>query len=715
MSDICPGNGESVGYGVDTDICTDIYGFPYIPGKRIMGCLRETAYQLKEYGLNEADEETIIGIFGDANGIEGKLRLSSAILPGIDSMHEYINSLGSDGKKEYLIRQSSEDKIIRTYSSVRGQTSIEESGRAKKGTLRFIRVLNQYDPMTGAPIEFVCDIDISMLNDKEIKLLEKCCKSLRHLGMHRNRGLGNVIITSDFDKNKTAEVVKINDSASGGSAQIMMRYTVEFDSPITLQEYLENGSQIKARTIIGVFAGKYLKNNSQADETFKKIFLDGTVRWSALTPVINDMISNPIPAVIMKLKNDNNKLINSFTCEDNDWKKKKPKSLDGYYMSHDKVKGMCYIAQPEIQTTYHNRINTPDSNRDDKGLYIQDSIKQGVVYGGYVILPANLKESVKELLSENDIRIGRGKKVQYGAATIRNVEIIDHAPDIINASEGEPVFAVLRSDLVLRDGTGVRTDENYIREVISEALNINNIIPEGYHDICRYHVITGYNNMWQMQKPKIQAVMAGSVYCFTCKAGNYPSEIVLGEYQQEGLGLIELMSLNNMKEIHNIRQGNITKKKYAEDKEAVQRLYNALLYEACLDKMNEYAFTFKETVEKRSKNTDKFKFEKVPVGRLRLMLQESADICDLWAKIEEMKTSDVSSEDVGKKKNTSELIKRFYGNKTIDYKQIIKDEQLWEEVNSNSVVYEMVKKHWKEPLFTLLHMIHYQKDRRAMR
>jgi len=33
MSDLCAGNGESSGYGIDTDICADNFGFPFIPAR----------------------------------------------------------------------------------------------------------------------------------------------------------------------------------------------------------------------------------------------------------------------------------------------------------------------------------------------------------------------------------------------------------------------------------------------------------------------------------------------------------------------------------------------------------------------------------------------------------------------------------------------------------------------------------------------------------
>ena len=111
--------------------------------------------------------------------------------------------------------------------------------------------------------------------------------------------------------------------------------------------------------MIGVFANIYRNTYGKTDEMFDHLFLDGTVKWSALTPVIDGIISEPAPAMLLKLKNDDGRLINSFACDEKDWKKKKPKSIDGYFASVDEEKGTYYVAQPGTEINYHNRLTEP--------------------------------------------------------------------------------------------------------------------------------------------------------------------------------------------------------------------------------------------------------------------------------------------------------------------------------------------------------------------
>lgn len=710
MSDLCVGNGESVGYGIDSDICKDNYGFPYIPGRRILGCLRDAAEKLKEYGLNEATEEAIDFIFGDADSLEGKLCISNAYIPGFDAMHGYILSLkDEDPKRDYLIRQSTEDKIIKMFSSVRGQTRIGNDGKAENGSLRFVRVLNQYDPMTHKPMEFCCQADLSALNEEQVKLVLKSCKTLRHIGLERNRGLGNVKVTLEPDRDRSHQETTVwsalDNCVLGNAEQLCISYQVRFDSPVTVQEYLESGSQIKARTMIGIFAGLYLNKYKQADEVFNKLFLDGTVRWSALTPVINGINSDPVPAMFMKLKNGGGEIINSFTADDPEWRKKKPKSLEGYFIAIDETQSVCYVAQPETEINYHNRINgSKGIDREKKGLYMQESLKQGMVYGGSVFLPGEMYDAVKEILKIQQIRVGRSKKVQYGTAVIQKAEPSVYNPISILPEDGEAVFAILKSDLVFQENAGIKIDNGYVRSRIAEASGLENSLPEGFYDICRYHVLSGYNAMWHMQKPKIQAVMGGSVYCFCGKKGKYLSELVLGEYQQEGMGVIKLVTLKNLKNMGTVRKGKISVKQSETDRETVQRLENMILYEAVLAQFNEYAFLFSKA--------NKSLMENLPSRRLRQMLLDADDIASLWEMVKNMKTSDVSSESEGKLAKVIKLLEQFYGKEQdeIDFEKMIDDARLLEEVKKNEDVYERIKKRWKEPLLTLLQMAHYQKS-----
>lgn len=716
MSDLCVGNGESVGYGIDSDICSDSYGFPYIPGKRILGCLRESSEELKSYGFQEATEENIRFLYGDADGKEGNLSIGNAYFPGIESMHQYINSLMEDDKnKDYLVRQSSKDKIIQLFSSVRGQTKIDENGKAQDGTLRFIRVLNQYNPLNGEEIEFTCLADDSKLNAEHKKLLESSCLALRHIGMDRNRGLGNIEIRlEDVKESDYVLELENKETLSHGleTEMVELSYTVSLDDPITLQEYMETGSQIKARTMIGFFANEYLKRNSnQADENFKKLFLDGTVRWSALTPVINGRISQPVPAMLMKLKNQGGKLINTVACCDDVWKSKKPKSLDGFFSVRDEKNKAYYVAIPEIVTTYHNRIRKGDNEESVTGLYMQDALEQGMIYGGTVTAPNSLVKELGSLFQVKKVRLGRSKKVQYGSGTIQSIKIGIQKVQEIVVEDKEPVFAILKSDLIWQQDGLMDVKNETIREAIATLVGLQNEIPEGYRDICRYHVLTGYNSMWQMQKPKVQAVMGGSIYCFKGNAGTYPNRILMGEYQQEGMGVIELVPFHSLLEFTKVEKGTIGTKQYVTEDEIKESLHNQLLYRASLEEMDEYAFRFYRQKQK-SAPKDRTKAEQtIPGRRLRQMLNNANSIMELWDMVESMKTSDVSSESKGKQKTSKELLERFYGadKNVIDLKKIIQNESLWEEVQKNDKVKNMLQDNWKEPLFMFLQMTHYQK------
>ncbi len=716
MSDLCAGNGSSVGYGVDNDICADNFGFPFIPARRILGCLRESSEKLREYGLDIATEENINSIFGNENGKEGALSIDNAYINGIESMHGYIMSLKED-YKDYLIRQSTEDKMIRLFSSVRGQTKISDDGKAEAGSLRFIRVLNQYNPITGKPFEFVSKVNTLALNDEQIKLLEMACKSLRHIGMDRNRGLGSVIIIPDFKgEAQESDDLIYEDNSTQVAEKVCFRYQLRFDSPIALQEYLENGSQIRARTMIGAFSSIYLKKYGKNEDVFKKLFLDGSVRWSALNPVICGLNSNPAPSMIMKLKNENGKLINAFSNNDGEWKKKKPKTLEGFFASVDEEKDKVYISEPEIEINYHNRISEQDGKKT--GLYMQESLRQGMIYGGYVIAPYDCADSVKELLMERNIQLGRSKKVQYGNVKMLKVQKTDCCSENVSIDDGESVFAILKSDLIVTNDAAVRIDNAFIRQLIAEKTGLYDEIPEGMYDICRYHVLSGYHSMWHMQKPKTQAVMGGSVYCFTGKKGSYSSTILLGEYLQEGFGIIEIIPMSKMNRLSNVEYGNLSMYITKIDQEIKNQLENLLLVNAAKSDIQEYAFAFKkkwdiQLQEAKKQNKDK----KVPVGRLRQMLLDSNSIEDFCEMVESMKTSDVSSESEGKKKNSEDLLIEFYGGKTendklhleMDITRFIKDKDLVNALNNNPLALSRVKTMWKEPLSILLHMIHYGK------
>ena len=96
------------------------------------------------------------------------------------------------------------------------------------------------------------------------------------------------------------------------------------------------------------------------------------------------------------------------------------------------------------------------------------------------------------------------------------------------------------------------------------------------------------------------------------------------------------------------------------------------------------------------------------------MLHDAGTLADLWKMTESMKTSDVSSESNGKKEASRKLLSGLYGSDKdkINWKHLISDKQLAEQLYSNPDAIMRINKHWKEPLSTLLHIVHYRKGGR---
>ena len=62
LSDMCVSDGGIYNSAIDTDICYDEYGFPYIPAKRLKGCLRECALELKDVISSICQNSSVVGV-----------------------------------------------------------------------------------------------------------------------------------------------------------------------------------------------------------------------------------------------------------------------------------------------------------------------------------------------------------------------------------------------------------------------------------------------------------------------------------------------------------------------------------------------------------------------------------------------------------------------------------------------------------------------------
>lgn len=186
LSDTLIGSGEGWGATIDSDIVFDKYGLPYIPAKRIKGCLRESAVEVLEMfervNIGFASQKEIDSLFGEAGSEEsGELSFSNAYIEYYASNKQWIEWLEDKHRNIF-----SKDTVLNTFTSIRRQTAIEKNGLKKKYSLRTSRVLIR-GLKFSAKMETSEEVDI-----EKIDLLSFAARNLRHIGTNRNRGFGLV-------------------------------------------------------------------------------------------------------------------------------------------------------------------------------------------------------------------------------------------------------------------------------------------------------------------------------------------------------------------------------------------------------------------------------------------------------------------------------------------------------------------------------------------
>ena len=195
LSDTLIGSGEGWGATIDTDVVFDDFGLPYIPARRVKGCLRESALEVVEMfeqsGIDFASRDDLNPLFGKAGQNEsGALSFSNCYLDDYSLNKQWI---------EWLIAEYpdifSKDAVLDTFTSIRQQTAINKNedpdssarkGIAEKASLRTSRVLDKGIKFSGS-IESSFELENSLFD-----FLFFATRNLRYMGTNRNRGFGAV-------------------------------------------------------------------------------------------------------------------------------------------------------------------------------------------------------------------------------------------------------------------------------------------------------------------------------------------------------------------------------------------------------------------------------------------------------------------------------------------------------------------------------------------
>lgn len=615
-SDLCASSGESMGSYIDSDVCYDDNGIPYIPSKRIKGILRESAQEYCDWNEKLKDcIDSIFGIEGERN--PGKLKIDNAYIKGYETVTEELNEI----PKDYVSKQ----RIINAFTYTRYQTAIDENtGTSLDNSLRTTRVVKQGNV-------FVANIDIDA-DEKEIKLLENASKLCKHMGMNRTRGYGEIsceLKKANIDNSNKKIDINIDDDLE---CEIRLLLKAESEIMVSKQNAEITENYIPGSNILGSIAKKYLDENKidfeNITDEFINLFLNGNVKYN--NAYITDKAENvyyPIPFSYTKVKNVQNEFYNKMFDVT-----KENVQLSGITGKFVTLEGKDFIKEVEQTENYHHQrpkdksIGHAIPKEDGGTLYQYTAIAKNQYFLCKIVGKASYLKQIAKYISEGEVlRVGKSKSTEYGKLVIKNIKI----SEVKLAEKTYKKFAVIltSNNIVMKDAQ-ITTDKEAFVNILKDKLGENIKLERAF---INYEKVSGYNIIWNLPKEQLESFKAGSVFVFNCDEGiSLKSNYTIGQKQNEGYGnfvIIDLEGKNSELHLNEYKENN-TNKNINEISNQTKDILKRTLEDAISD---EIIYDVIDTV------SGEYKLNNSTIGRVLLMLKQSKNIEEFYRNVESIK------------------------------------------------------------------------------
>lgn len=617
-SDLCVGSGYSYAGIIDSDICYNENGIPYIPGRRIKGCLKEAGEMI---GLPQLDQ-----LFGEAGyGRNQGILVGNAYPEGYREQNRELTQLKSckSPYAEYLTQQ----KVLEQYTRIKAQTEIEREGKtASRNSLRYIRVVNQYTEGSCGPKPMCFLADVEFDCDREP--MEKAVKALRHIGMERNRGLGSVecrledICVSENGKSMVEKRVECKDTQ-----RVCINYVIRNVQPLMLSsEYNEQTeSFVSGKSVLGALASAYLEREGTGseDDAFYDLFLNGKTIFTNLTMCKAETVSGeliyrhyePVPLFINRLKKTK-KIVNLAGKRDgtegddyNPERGNQPQKLNGKFITFLSDKKVA-VSEPDTSLVYHH--SRKQKSRDGKNgvLYTQEVLREDQYFSGSIMTEARYADIICRLLEEKTLRFGKSKSAQYGRCRIVRIKE-DAYTYSMSLKAGEKILVAFVSDGIFINETGYTVDYEQVRELLAKSLGLSyraDIVDETVYMQTR--IISGYHTVWNLKKPSVPGIKAGSVFEYTVESDCVIHTEFAGERNLEGSGRIHIYREKDMSYAMEVYKETAETAEPDKTRDMLKRIF--------MD-------SFMDFVRGRALEAERIGINASALGRVTLMLSESLE------------------------------------------------------------------------------------------
>lgn len=527
LSDMCTYSGETYNSIVDTDVVYDVHGIPYIPAKRVKGCIREAALELLEFGL--ISREKYEKLFGKEGNQQSGFSLSNAYL----KEHAALVAVAEHLKKNGL---AAPQNVLDQYTDVRTQTAVDlETGVADKNSLRTMRVIRR-------GLEFEAECNPGKNVDAELqKLLELAVSLVKHMGVSRSRGLGLVEMkldnTGEMDSKETNKHVFITKEQLKEKNKINYRITLK--SAMVCKSPQGNQAQtqdyIAGSKVLGLLAG------ALGREAYLDLMENHGIRVSNAYIMNGEKRCMPARLSMQKQKDqsydDEGKMLIKDMLYDPDVTGKQMTPAGVAYMDADR-----HTASVVTEISYHHQRPADKSvgratGEDGSGFYQLCGISAGQTFGGSIYADKVCAEKILEAVNVlGEVRMGYGKSSEFGAVdfVLYDVEPFDEQ----SQSMMHDAVLTLGSDVILYNEYGMPSTEiNVLKNCLEAVTGVDDL--ELTHPFLDFALIGGFNVTWQRRKPEFHALGKGSAFLVHSDKGFDAERLrsqFIGERTAEGYG-----------------------------------------------------------------------------------------------------------------------------------------------------------------------------------
>lgn len=608
LSDLCCYSGEVYNTTVDTDVVYDDYGLPYIPAKRLKGCIREAALELYEMGLMPHYN----AIFGKEGSDASAFTISNARLENYDAK---VKELKQFEKTDFVNQRN----VLSLFTYLRTQTAVDtNTGTAIENSLRTLRVLKK-------GLIFHADVDLE--NKDYFEEFKNAVSMVKHMGVSRTRGLGLVELKVENSLSTSVDHVLFKENELKDENKIS--YTIHLNSPLICKS--AQGNQAKTEDYIVGSKVLGLIARSMGNDAYQKVMNDIVVSNAYVS--LDGNRSLPGRNSLQKIKNQSYvdgkmEIVDMmYFKNDNDKEQRTPANID--YMSDQNE-----VLSVEKQISYHHQRPSDKSigratSREGQ-FYQLASICEAQTFKGFIYANRETAKQIMDAVSKlGQVRMGYGRNSEFGQIdfTLDSVEDARNKETLIHDAD-----LLLASDVILYNDNGMLVaDVNVLKDYLNSYFGVDDIEIES--PFLSYNAIGGFNVTWRRKKQIFSALSKSScmkIHSDTGFKASYNHSYFVGERVSEGFGEIVL---EKTKENDRVCVYKPVEEERSLNKDANLDIMNELLEKELEKRMDERV---RDVVAKNSMSLDQLN---PALSKMRLLFRTKSDYNEMKNEFEQLESA----------------------------------------------------------------------------